>query len=74
MCSPSLPPVGDPVAAVDDPSLVDNDWIRHGVERLIERGDLVPVGDDNHINSIKRARSRLGRRHVDDGIACMLSE
>ena len=39
--------VGDPVSALDDPTAVHDDRIRHRVERFVECGELVPVGDDD---------------------------
>ena len=45
--SPGQPLVRDPVATLDDPPAVDDHRVGHRVERLVEGGELVPVGDDD---------------------------
>lgn len=62
--------IRDVRSAVDDIQSINDDWVCHRVEFLIQSRKLVPVGnDDGAVNILQCSRRALGIRHVWESCA-----
>lgn len=58
---PRQPLIGDSLAGLDDSAVVDDDWVGHRVEHLVQRRKLVPIDDDERTVRVRQYLVYRGR-------------